>query len=332
MARTPTPPPVVVLFGDDDHQKAAALTEALDHLLPAGVDRALAFVEYDGQRPADQGGPSLAAVLDDLATLPFLAPRRVILVREADAFITAHREKLERYLAKPAPTGTLILACRSFPKTTRLYKAVTAAGGLVVECKRPSGRALLEFVTAEAGARGKRLDPSAATQLVNLVGQDTGVLASEIEKLCLYAAERAAITDGDVSELVGQTREERVFAAMDAAAAGRLSDALCLWQQVLATDPEAVYKALGGVAYRVRQWLSAHRMASAGLDISEIAPKVLMWRREQELRTILRRLSPTLLRRLLAAIADLDSQAKSGVRSIETGVELMLARLAATAR
>jgi DNA polymerase III delta subunit len=73
-------------------------------------------------------------------------------------------------------------------------------------------------------------------------------------------------------------------------------------------------------------------MANEGLGISEIAPKVLMWRRERDLQMILRRLSPTLLRRFLAAIADLDSQAKSGARSIETGVEILLTRLAAAGK
>ncbi len=286
-------------------------------------------MEYDGQRPADQGGPSLASVLDDLATLPFLAPRRVILVREADSFITAHREKLEKYLGRPAPTGTLILEPRAFPKTTRLYKAAVGVGGLVIECKKLGARALLEFVAAEAAKQGKHLAPPVADQLVSLIGPDTGLLASEIEKLSLYAGERSTINEQDVAELVGQTREEKVFAALDAAAAGRLPDALRLWEQVLATDPGAAFKAIGGIAYRVRQWLTAQRLLAEGLGISEIAPKVLMWGREQELRALLKRLSPTLLRRFLAAIADLDSQAKSGVRSIETGVELLLARLAA---
>jgi DNA polymerase-3 subunit delta len=328
MART-VAPAIVVICGDDEYQKAAALNEALDKLLPPGVDRALALAEYDGQRPAEQGGPSLADVLDDLATLPFLAPRRVILVREADSFITAHREKLERYLVKPAPTGTLILQPRTFPKSTRLYKAVVAVGGLVVECKKLGGRALLEFVSTAALARGKRIAPAAASQLVNLIGQDTGVLASEIEKLGLYVGERPTISEQDVAELVGQTREEKVFAALDAAATGRLRDALCLWEQVLATDPGAAFKALGGIAYRVRQWLTAQQLLADGLSVAEIAPKVFMWGRDQELRVILKRLSPALLRRFLAALADLDSQAKSGLRSIETGIELMLARLAA---
>ena len=288
--------------------------------------------EYDATRPVEQGGPSLAAVFEDLATLPFLSPRRVVLIRDADPFVTAHRERLEGYLAKPAPTGTLILECRSFPKTTRLYKAVLAAAGQITERKKLTGRGLVEFVLAEAGARNMRIAPAAAARLIDLVGNDTGTLAGEIEKLTLYAAERGSIDDKDVSALVGQSREEKIFAALDAAASGQLANALGIWRQVLATDPGAVFKVLGGVAFKLRQWLAAQRLLADGASISEIAPKVMMWHRERELETLLRRLPATFLRRMLAAIADLDSQAKSGARSIETGVELMLLRLGAPAR
>lgn len=299
--------------------------------MPPQVERSLALTSYDGSRTADQGGPSLAVIFEDLATLPFLADRRVVLIREADAFVTAHREKLETYLTRPAPTGTLVLECRSFPKTTRLSKAATAAGGQLTECKKLVGRALVDFVTEEAQTQGKRIDPAAAARLIDMVGQDTGILATEVEKLALYAADRPNLTESDVTDLVGQSREEKIFAVMDAAASGRLTDALYLWHQVLATDPEAVYKALGGIAFKVRQWLSAHHLLADGNSVSEIAPRVMMWGRQRDLEALLRRLSPALLRRLLAALANLDSQAKSGTRSIETGIELMLVRLASPA-
>jgi DNA polymerase-3 subunit delta len=331
MARKPAAPPLIVIYGDDEHQRATAVTAALDELLPPPVDRALALTVYDGGRSADQGGPSLAAVLEDLATLPFLAERRVVLIRDAEAFISAHRERLERYAAAPAPTGVLILECRSFPKTTRLYKAAVAAGGRLCECKKLYGRELVAFVIEQARARGKRLDPAAGARLTDLVGQDTGILAAEIEKLALYVGDRSGITDRDVTELVGQSREEKVFAVMDAAAAGRLPDALRLWHQVLSSDPAAVYRAVGGMTYVVRRWLAAHRLRADGASIRAIAPKLMMWGREQELETLLARLTPQFLRRLLAAIADLDSQAKVGARSIETGVEMLLLRLAAAA-
>ena len=330
--KTTTQPPVVVIYGDEEHQKNTLLTNTLDALLPPDVDRSLALTTYDGSRPDNDGGPSLAAIFEDLATLPFLAERRVVIIREADGFVTAHRERLEKYVAKPSPTGVLVLECRSFPKTTRLYKAVLATGGQVHECKKLFGRALLDFLLNEARARNKQLQPAAAARLVDLIGQDTGMLAAEVEKLSLYVADRPAITDRDITDLVGQSREEKIFAALDAAAAGRLPEALRLWHQVLTTDPAAVFKSLGGMAFKVRQWLAAHRAAAQGANARAIAPKVMMWGRERELEALLHRLSPSRLRRLLAEIADLDSQAKSGTRSIEKGVELMLVQLAGPTR
>lgn len=287
--------------------------EQLDRCLPPEVDRSLALATYDATQAEEQGGPTLAGVIEDLTTLPFLADRRVVLIRDADTFITAHREALERYAGKPAATGVLILACRSFPKTTKLYKAIEPIG-LVVECKGLRGRSLIEFALETARTHQKRMDSATAEALVALIGEDTGVLAAEIEKLATYAAERPAITSDDVASLVGQTREEKIFAVMDAAASGDVTGALRLWQQTLATDPDASYRAVGGVAWVMRQWITAKE--SGGGRSWRPAPA---------------RLSARSIRRALAAVADLDSQAKTGLRSIETGVEMILVRLAKAA-
>jgi len=331
MPRSTQPPPVIVLYGDEPYQKASLLKRVLDDLFPPDIDRTLALSVYDGSQTEEQGGPSFAGVMDDLATLPFFADRRVVVVREADRFITAVREGLERYLAAPSPSGTLILECRSFPRNTRLFKAAEAAGGRLHECKKLVGRALVAFVIGEAQARRKRLEPSAAARLVELIGAEQGALASEVEKLALYVGDRPTITLDDVSELVGQSREEKIFAVMDAAGEGRLPDALRLWDQVLTTDSEAAYKAIGGMAFTLRRWLSAQHMAAAGVPINAIAPKAMMWGREAQLQTLLRRLPATRLQRLLAELADLDAQAKSGSRSIERGVEALLVEVAAPA-
>lgn len=332
MARASSKPPsAAVIYGDEDLQKSVALREVLDRLLPPEADRGLALCEYDGEKSEEQGGPAYANVADDLRTLPFLAERRVVLIRDADKFISAAREKLEKYFASPSESGTLVLVCRSFPKTTRLYKAIVAAGGELTECKRLTGRALADFLVSEARARGKRLDAPVAARLIDLIGPAQGLLATEIEKLSLYVGDRAAITDDDVSELVGRSREERVFAAMESAGLGKLRAALEAWEDVLRTDPAAVYKALGGAAFVVRRWLAAHEMLAAGESVRSIAPRMMMWGRERELETLLTRLPPSRCARILAAIADLDAQAKVGQRSIETGVAALLIQIAAPA-
>ncbi len=321
-----TPPPIVVIYGDEDFQKAKILHAVLDRLLPPEVDRAMALCEYDGTQGEEQGGPALATVMDDLATLPFLAKRRVVVIRDADKFITTHRQRLERYFDAPAPTSTLVLVCRSFPKSTRLYKAATACGYLR-ECKRLNHRGLIDFVIGAFAEQGKQLDPAAAARLVDLVGTDQGMLSGEVEKLCLYVGDRSRVTTDDVAELVGLSREEKVFAVMDAAALGRPARALELWHQVISSDPAATFKAVGGIAFKLRSYLNAHQLVGEGLPVRTVAPKVMMWGRERELQSILRRLPIGRLERTLAGLADLDAQAKVGSRSIEHGVEALLLRI-----
>ncbi len=325
------PPPVVVIFGDEEFQKQQTLQHRLDELLPPEVDRTFALAQYDGDAPEDQGGPTFSAVADDLATAPFLADRRVVVIRAADKFVSAAREQLEKLVQHAPPTGILILECRSFPKTTRLYKQVNAQGGELIECKQLAGRAAADFVQAAARERGKQLEPAAAAQLVSLLGQDAGLLTHEVEKLSLFVGDRSQITRDDVRALVGQSREEKIFAVMDAAGLGNLPQALDLWQQVLSTDSAAVYRAVGGVAYVLRRWLAAQRMLSEGMNAAAIAPKVMMYGRVRELETILRRLPADRLATLLAALATLDAQAKTGRRSIEQGIEGLLVQVATAA-
>ncbi len=317
-------PPAIVIFGEERFEKAERTRRAMDDLLPPEVDRGMALCEYDGAAREDQGGPVFAAVADDLRTLPFLSDRRVVVIREADAFISASREPLERYFDSPAPSATLVLECRTFPKTTRLYKAVARAGGVLVECKKLSQRDAVDFVFNQARSLGKRIEPAAANKLAELIGAEAGALASEVEKLAMYAGDRPQITADDVRELVGLSREEKIFAVMDAALLGRTDDALRLWRQVLATDPAGVYKALGGMAFVIRRLMAAHRMAAGGMSLSLIAPKVMMFRREAELRQELKRNPAARLETLLADMAELDKRAKLGLRSLEVGIESLL--------
>ena len=100
---------------------------------------------------------------------------------------------------------------------------------------------------------------------------------------------------------------------------------------MLATDPDSVYKAVGGMAFVVRRWLAAHRMLADGLPLGAVAPKVMMWNRAPELQALLDRCPPQRLKAILAGIADLDSQAKVGARSIETGIEMLLMEVAGSA-
>ncbi|MCK4851427.1 MAG: hypothetical protein KAT11_08755, partial [Phycisphaerae bacterium] len=60
-------------------------------------------------RQFDTEQANIAQVLDELRTLPFLGPRRVVELHHADSFVREHRQALEEYLASPSTTAVLVL-------------------------------------------------------------------------------------------------------------------------------------------------------------------------------------------------------------------------------
>ena len=86
--------------------------------------------------------PDWRDVADELATASLFGggkPRLVILER-ADGFVSANRQKLEDYVAKPRASGVLVLDVDEWPANTRLYKAVDQSG-LQIDCRPPQKKA-----------------------------------------------------------------------------------------------------------------------------------------------------------------------------------------------
>src|SRR5262249_52314564 len=118
--------PVYALHGDEDFLKRRAL-HALRELVLGPEADAFGLSTHAGDRAA------FAAVHDELVTLPFLSPRRLVVVENADPFVTRHRAALEKYAAAPAATGVLVLDVKSWPANTRLAKLL--AGDATITCK-----------------------------------------------------------------------------------------------------------------------------------------------------------------------------------------------------
>jgi DNA polymerase-3 subunit delta len=138
-------------------------------------------------------------VLDELRTLPFFSRSRLVIVDEADPFVTAHRKEMEAYAEHPAARGVLVLGVKTWPANTRLAKLVEKVG-LAVDCKGPHDRQLLPWLVHIAKVRyHATLDPVAAELLV----------------------ERAKIHREDVARLVGAGRIETVWKVLEAATTGR---------------------------------------------------------------------------------------------------------------
>ncbi len=248
--------PVYVLSGTDgflqDHYRAEIISRIVGQ-----ADPQTCIANFDGG-----DDPELADVMDELRTLPFLAPSRVVLIRNADAFISKHRQKLEEYVANPCETSALVLIVSSFPGNTRLAKAVKKIGE-ILNCKLPDGSSLQKWLTKAAGKRGKKIDPQSADMLEQWIGRDLAAQNAEIEKLCLYIGDRETITPQDVQDVVTATAGPAAFALTNAITAGDTAGALKALDGALRIRG-AEFQALGSIAWHLRKALQAQQQISAG--------------------------------------------------------------------
>lgn len=193
----------------------------------------------------------LSEVLDALRTPPLTAPRRLVIVDQADEFVTAHRQSLEKYLSRPATRGSLMLVVNSWPGNTRLAK-LTRRIGEVIDCSAPGEGELPRWIPAAAERHGKRIADDAADLLAAWIGSDLARLDSEIEKLAIYLGPRRAITADDVEAVVVATAEAARYALSNAIRDGDVPAALEALNKMLTRRGEE-FRVLGLIGWQLRR-------------------------------------------------------------------------------
>lgn len=308
---------VYLFVGQELFLRRTNLHRLIDTTL-GDADPALAVAEFDGAIATP------AQVLDELRTLPFLAARRIVIVHDADKFITDNRATLERYAETPCATGVLILLADRSQGNTNLQKAVAAAGG-VVACDKLNTSELGGWIRDRAkDAYGKTIDYQTASLLADLVGDDLGRLDSELDKLATFLGEgRKTISADDVDELVANQRLHDAFELTGAIAAKDAREALVRWNDMINKDSSAPYTAVGLIAWQVRRFLQARQLRRQGLSRDEVlsrlrVPPFLRNSFAEQVRSF----SEPRLRLLLRELVSVDLAAKTGgappERSIET--------------
>ena len=257
-----TPEPVYVLAGEEHFLKRLALAKIQSFVLGGAADE-FGRSTYEGE------SVEWAAVGDELSTLPFASARRLVVVYDADPFISANRDKLESYLERPSRTGVLALVVKSWKSNTRLAKALPDAA--TIECNGP--RQLAAWCTKwAAGQYGKKLDSGAAGLLVELAGPDMGVLDQELAKLAAYVGEAAQISSKDVDLLVGHSRQLTAWQMLDAVAEGNRAKALATLHHLFEQGEEPI-AILGAISWQLRREAQVARLCQEGGSIASAVSK-----------------------------------------------------------
>jgi DNA polymerase-3 subunit delta len=169
------------------------------------------------------------SLLDAVKTLPVLAARRLVLLRDPEGRRGGAGELGDAIAeavacAAEAEDVVFVVACTAADRRARWVKAF---GKARVECEAPKrGRDVVAFVRAEAGRQGVSLGSGAAELLAERVGPQLLVLRQEIEKASLLAGLGEKVTREHVGAAAVDVAEEPIWDLTDAIGEGRGADAL----------------------------------------------------------------------------------------------------------
>ncbi len=271
---------------------------------------------------------SVSDVLDEVRTAPFLTERRVVLVKNADKFVSENRESLERYFDNPCPTGVLILTASNWDARTKLAKKLPKVGRLISTVQPKAPQIPYRLIQYAGDAHTKKLTKDAAELLIELTGDDLPRLYGEIDKLALFADAEKAITVGHIESLIGHNRLFNAFAVIDACLAGDVARAVDRLRNMFAEDKSAEYTVVGAFAFHFRRMFNAKVMLEEGVRPAEIADRLRIWSNKDGFFLQVRKLPLKQLGENLQRLADIDYAIKTGRTKAKVAIEQLVLKLA----
>ncbi|WHX47760.1 DNA polymerase III subunit delta [Paenibacillus woosongensis] len=323
--------PLYVCYGTEKYQINEFIALLEKHVVDE-EQRDFAMAAFDlSETPIE-------AVIEEAETLPFLVPRKLIVVKDASVFTAGkdggkveHRlDSLTAYMANPAEHSVLVFVVQGekLDERKKIVKAIKAAGTVLSFMPMGSGE-LAAWAVKQAEKRGCAMSRETADALIAASGVQMAALAVELDKLCLYAGNGGVIDESAIAQLVARTTEQNVFAMVECIAGLKLEQALDIFYELLKQREEPIkIAALIARQFRImlqvkelgRQSYSQQQMASQ-LGLHPYAVKIAG---EQA-----RRFETAKLRQVLSELAQLDHQMKSGGIDKVLGIELFLLRLGA---
>jgi DNA polymerase-3 subunit delta len=185
-------------------------------------------------------------ILDALQNLPFLATKKMVVVRNLSQNKEG-AEKIEQIINAAKEDTELILYESSIDKRTAYFKTLKSKTQLE-DLRELDAHGLAKWLVEEAKKRGGELKAADAGYLVDRAGTDQALISNELDKLIIY---NPKISRQNIDLLTDPLPQSKVFELLDAAFSGRKSRALELYEEQRAQKVEP-QKILAMIAWQLQ--------------------------------------------------------------------------------
>jgi DNA polymerase III subunit delta len=308
--------------GDDPTLVSDGVRALVDELL-GDTDRTLALEDFRGEEL------ELGAVADACQTPPFLADRRVVIVRDIGRFGAEEVGPLLDYLQDPLPTTALVLAGGRGRIAPRLLAAIKKVGH--VTATKVESRDSKEWVKRRIHEGPVHLDGGAEALVGAHLGDDLGRLGALMGVLAAAYGEGASIDVSDLQPYLGEGGGVAPWDLTDAVDNGRTEVALSLLHRLLGAGDRhplvvlaIVERHLSSIVRVDGPGITSEAQAAVALGI---APGRSTYPAKKAL-TAARRLGSERVAELIGLVAEAEIALKGGSTwSPELVLEVLVARL-----
>jgi DNA polymerase-3 subunit delta len=206
---------------------------------------------------------SIFEILDLARTPSLMAPFQVVFVRNLKQLYTRGAKKdefaaIDRYFASSNPQALILfiadhIRIPSDPRRMEMedkakfdrLRETLGDHCTIVELARVEDTDAMRWVTSTAQEQNTRIEPDAARELVDALGADMMLIASELEKLLLFSLGRGKISLGDVETMVLSAKQRNLYELTDAISQKDRARAIALLHGLLNSSEAGEEAAIG---------------------------------------------------------------------------------------
>ncbi|WP_349407890.1 DNA polymerase III subunit delta [Pseudalkalibacillus sp. SCS-8] len=275
----------------------------------------------------------IEAAIEDAETLPFMGDHRVVIIQNP-YFLTGAKvkqkvehdlKKLEQYLQNPSEQAIVIFIApyEKLDERKKIVKALKKQGE-VIQAEKMNVQLQKEWINHASKEANVKMTDEAVERLIELQGENLGLLIGEVNKMALYVGEGGVIEPSIVDELISRSLESNVFTMVEHVANRRIDAALRICYDLLKQNEESI-KLMALLARQFRIILQVKQLKAQGFTEKKMAsilslhPYAVKIASRQS-----RAFSEEELKDLLIRAADADFEMKTGQRDKQLSLELFM--------
>lgn len=223
------------------------------------------------------GESSVSELIDFFQTPSLFGNESIAIFDGCEKLSKQEVQLLVPFIEKDLVQGRLFLGVRG--KSAALMKAVEQVGVVLdLTDEKPWDREkrFQEMIAAQALLAGKRLAPDTAALLLERIGLDAVLLASEVDKLVCYVGDKPSIERTDVFRISAQSRSHTLWQTAEA----------LIWEEGCTLDSSAFHGLIPALRSQLHLGLTLSHLIEAHIPSdqwSAYLPKI--WPRTLEKRS-----------------------------------------------